>query len=196
MFSVSNSRVAYDTQFSSLYISYRYISLYFPPHLSPASLTALQPLSSLGQGSAVGTSQSQEHVVRASRECSRGQLTVGFGREKVIKAYPRGSQLADEEQVSCGVQHRAMSATVTQCRCFAFVALWAMPAWFCFIICQIKVPKGWQLPFCTPPCLAVRQGSGMCFTCPAVSVLGVARQWQPSLVLAAASVICSELCSS
>lgn len=86
-------------------------------------------------------------------------------------------------------QHRAIAATVVQCRRFAFVAPWAMPAWFCFIIWQIKVPKGWHLPVCAPPCLAVRQCS---ITVLHMSSCVFVRRWQwrwrASLVLAAASL--------
>lgn len=69
------------------------------PYLSTASLTALQCHSSAaseqpGTGQCHGDmpEPGQEHMVRAHGECSRGELAVGLGREKLIKVYLRVSQ--------------------------------------------------------------------------------------------------------
>lgn len=171
-------------------------SSYFPPYLSPASLPALQCHSSAAPEQP-GTGQCQgdkpepgtEHTVRAPREGSRGQLAVGLGREKVTKVYPGRSQCGrwGAGVLWRGTQHRPIAAV--QCRCFAFLALWVMPAWFCSILWQIKVPKGWHLPVCAPPCLAVRQCSvPVPHMSSCVFVRGWQWWWQASLALAAPSV--------
>lgn len=137
-------------------------------------LTFLQPLSAasehLGQGRAVGTIQSWEHVVRAPREHSRGQLTVGLGRQKLIKVAPGGSQLADEEQVSCGevpTQSHDCHCHTVQVFCLCEQCLLA----FVSENDRSKCPK-------IGTCLSVHhpaQLSGsvqlLCFPCPAVPLL-------------------------